>query len=184
MAASAGWYPNPDGSNSDRHWDGEQWRAVRPRDPQSAEPGPTKKRRQWPWVVAAIVVAGLVITVRADNDDNPRTTRTADKAGSSSQPAQNQPIADVVDPLTTDGTYLVGAEIEPGTYRAQRAQNAPTGYWTRCSTIDCGIITNEDGDKRSTVIDRGIIASQGFIVIEPTDTAVELEGLVLTPTES
>lgn len=177
MTAPPGWYPNPDGSNSDRHWDGTQWGDIAPRA-QSAESSPTKKRRQWPWVFASVFAAGILISATLDNSTP--APRTADTWPT---PAQNQPIAEVTDPLTADGTYVVGTEIQPGTYRVQLADDARIGWWTRCAKVDCTRTTNAEGRERSSILGQAAVNSQGYLVIEPTDTAVELYGLVLTPAD-
>ncbi|MFD4294119.1 DUF2510 domain-containing protein [Rhodococcus sp. NPDC058532] len=52
-----GWYPNPDGSNSRRYWDGQQWGQV------DAPPPPPAKRKMPIWQKAAIGVVGAFVAL-------------------------------------------------------------------------------------------------------------------------
>jgi hypothetical protein len=60
-------------------------------------------------------------------------------------------------PIITAGTYVVGAEVAPGVYRA-------TSYWARLDSV---------GD----IIDNDLISDGiGLVVIQPTDTFIEFTG--------
>lgn len=65
------------------------------------------------------------------------------------------------DPTIAEGTYVVGAEIQPGIYRV-------SGYWAR---LDAAMeIIDNDG-----VYDNGV----GLMKVEPTDAYVEISGAAL-----
>lgn len=69
----------------------------------------------------------------------------------------------------TDGTYRVGADIEPGTYLGE--VDGDFGYWARLRNttgIVSGIIAND------------IVRGPFVLTIVPSDTAVELRGVILT----
>src|SRR5690606_14571469 len=70
-----------------------------------------------------------------------------------------------VDPLSTNGTWLVPSEIGYGTYRTTPTSDI-VSYWALCADLACqpgpGMIQNE------------ILDGQGFIVIGPDAVAVEL----------
>ena len=72
----------------------------------------------------------------------------------------------------TDGTYEVGRDIEPGTYRG--TVNGEWGYWARLrntSGMVSGIVANN--------VERGPFV----LTIVPSDIAVELRGVTLTAEE-
>jgi uncharacterized protein DUF4352 len=50
-----GWYPNPDGSDTFRHWNGQHWTDVAPEEP----PGPWRSRSRV--TLLLVIVAGLVV---------------------------------------------------------------------------------------------------------------------------
>lgn len=68
----------------------------------------------------------------------------------------------------TDGTFAVGTDIEPGTYRGEVV--GEFGYWARLNSSTgmlSGIITND------------IVRGPFVLTINPGDTAVELRGVRL-----
>ncbi len=68
----------------------------------------------------------------------------------------------------TDGTYAVGTDIEPGTYRGEVV--GEFGYWARLDSSTgmlSGIITND------------IVRGPFMLTLNPGDTAVELRGVTL-----
>lgn len=82
-------------------------------------------------------------------------------------------VGDVPNPLTDDGVYLVGTDIEPGTYAVK--PDGDTAYWARCSAVDCNALSVDN----PTVILNSIPAGPEFLVIDPTDVAVELRSVTL-----
>lgn len=85
-----------------------------------------------------------------------------------------QPAADSASsPLTDDGTYLVGEQIQPGTYAV--SPDAETAYWARCSDVACDPFSSTN----PSVILNEIPTGPSFLVIEPTDVAVQLRSVTL-----
>ena len=77
LAARAGWYPDPGGSNGQRYWDGAGWTMQ-------SRPTPTKHDSpRWVWAAAAAVglialVIGVVVArVIASDDNQQRSLPTA-----------------------------------------------------------------------------------------------------------
>ncbi len=98
--STPGWYPNPDGSDSKRFWDGQQWGQVAtPTAPQVTQPPaaspPAKKLHGWKKaaVIAAAVIAGLYalnFVIEAGQKPEPTAEEVAaEKAADAKQEAQN-----------------------------------------------------------------------------------------------
>lgn len=71
-----------------------------------------------------------------------------------------------------DGVYLVGTDIEPGSYRGE--VTGEWGYWGRLNSTSgmiSGILANE------------IVRGPFVLTIQPADTAVELRGVRITAAE-
>jgi hypothetical protein len=69
----------------------------------------------------------------------------------------------------TDGTYLVGKDIDPGTYRYEVVDD--DGYWARLRNV------SGSGDN---IITNNIVEGPGYLTINKSDFAVEIRGLTLT----
>lgn len=70
--STPGWYPNPDGSDSKRFWDGRQWGRI-----DTPPPIPEKKMQGWQKaaVIAAAVIAGMyAVSFAIGNDPKPETS--------------------------------------------------------------------------------------------------------------
>lgn len=76
-----------------------------------------------------------------------------------------------VDPLSTNGTWLVPSEIGYGTYKVT-ATSDWLANWTLCGNKSC-----------SDIIQIEIVDGPGYIEIGPDAVAVELDDVVLTPME-
>jgi hypothetical protein len=59
--------------------------------------------------------------------------------------------------IDTDGTYAVGAELQPGVYKSAGPIEGSACYWKR-----------SNGDK---MVDNGLTKRAPIVVIEPTDTS-------------
>ncbi|WP_330253172.1 hypothetical protein OG874_00705 [Nocardia sp. NBC_00565] len=127
---------------------------------------PPRKKRVWPWFLLAIPVllfagcTAVVASVGSNMDSTAPTTVKRVPAAAVADwtaPTSTLPIAPKTSALpavpagpastiTRDGTYLVGVDILPGTWRATGGSGC---YWERLSdltgTLD-GIIANELGD--------------------------------------
>jgi hypothetical protein len=62
--------------------------------------------------------------------------------------------------METDGTYRVGTDIEPGTYRSAGPHGASDCYWARLETLDPGHI-----------IDNNISTDPQVVTIQSSDAA-------------
>lgn len=154
------------------------------KDHTTAETTATPKRRRWPLVIAAVfAVVLLIAAVGGGNDD--ATTAAPEPAASVEAPVEEYtPPTATMDPLTNNGTYLVGSEIEPGTYRVEPATgtfSSGIGYWARCADVSCSL--QGTGGVTGGILDNATVDGPSFLVIEPTDTAVQLQDVVLTPAE-
>jgi len=76
-----------------------------------------------------------------------------------------------VDPLSTNGTWLVPSEIGYGTYKVTPTSDF-LANWTLCGNLSC-----------SDIIQIEIVDGPGYIEIGPDAVAVELDDVVLTPME-
>lgn len=86
--------------------------------------------------------------------------------------AQAEEPEDVAPPeagVFTDGTYRVGTDIEPGTYRGEVTREF--GYWARLNSAT-GVI--------SGIIANDIVRGPFVVTIIPSDFAIELRGVTLT----
>jgi hypothetical protein len=104
-------------------------------------PAPARRRRRWPWVIAGVVVLLFLVSALSNRSDPaPATPQTS--AGSPIVPATT--TTRVPTPVTTtaaapvvavgpktsfgEGTWVVGEEIEPGTYRTTGAAGGFIDY--------------------------------------------------------
>ena len=72
----------------------------------------------------------------------------------------------------TDGIYLVGYDLEPGTYKVELTENAMgMGYVERAKSVAMGI---ED------IIANEALQGNGYVKIEKGDFAVKLQGVKIT----
>jgi len=68
----------------------------------------------------------------------------------------------------TDGIYLVGEDIKPGTYRG--TVTSDMGYWARLRNTDGGL---------DSIIANGLPSGPFVLTIKSSDNAVELKGVKL-----
>ncbi|MGE3288514.1 MAG: hypothetical protein AB7J32_20785, partial [Pseudonocardia sp.] len=109
--------------------------------PMPAQPVPAKPKPKWPWIVGGVVLLLLLIGVSGN-----RQTATAPTATPATIPAAptvtradiTTPAAAAPAPPVTagpqtsfgDGTWVVGEDIQPGTYKSTGAQ---PGIFELCS---------------------------------------------------
>src|SRR5271169_4294517 len=67
--------------------------------------------------------------------------------------------------IDSDGTYLVGTDIEPGTYSSAGPVGSGTCYWKRLSS-----------PKGSDIIDNAMSTKPQVVQIDPSDTAFKTDG--------
>ena len=82
------------------------------------------------------------------------------------EPAESEPG------VYTDGTYDVGTDIEPGTYRGE--VDGDFGYWARLSNTS-GMVTG--------IIANNVVRGPFLLTIVPADAALELRGVTLRAAE-
>lgn len=94
LMSAPGWYPNPDGSDSMRYWDGQQWTEVAPKAAAPATPGgptlaersatPEQGKSNLRWIIGAVAVFAVVAVVgsianrpASDTDSNQAAATSA-----------------------------------------------------------------------------------------------------------
>lgn len=92
-----------------------------------------------------------------------------------SDAARSRPVSD---PLTDDGMWLVGDEIQAGNYRVT-SDDRFGGYWARCADAECAI--DMDGDESTGLIDNGFVTGSSIVHVGVSDFALEVRGVTLTP---
>lgn len=94
-----GWYPNPDGSDSTRYWDGQQWTVVATKDSPAAPTlaertpvTPAQKKSNRKWLIGAgaflaiLIVASVAIN-GGEDDDATEAAATPSSAAHTTTPA-------------------------------------------------------------------------------------------------
>ncbi len=108
--------------------------------PPQMEPQKPKSRKRLWLIIGAVVLVLIVIGAiasQAGNSSQPTTTpQVTQPAGSSQQPT-TRPATPTTQPTTAtypqfgDGTFVVGKDIQPGTYRTREASSGC--YYARLS---------------------------------------------------
>lgn len=96
---------------------------------------------------STVTVTATAVPVPAD------TVTVTAKAAAPAAPAGS---------ITSDGTFLVGADIKPGTYKSA---GGDTCYWARLKDL-----------SGSGIIDNGIGAGQQVVTVQASDKAFETRG--------
>jgi hypothetical protein len=147
------------------------------------------RRKVWPWVVAAFVVAPVATVIALGASHSPSTTvapapiqavptQSASVPALPTEPAPRTQVlqAPGLPPVTHElpanqwgaGTYEVGNgdyEIPPGKYHTDA--KGSYGYWAR--------LKGTDGEMQS-IIANGMPTGPTTITVKPTDTAVTFSG--------
>lgn len=144
---------------------------------------PRKKPRVWPWVLGGLSIpvllfAGCTAVVASIGSSIDTSTPTTI--------APAVPIIATYEPVTTtvpvptgpassinrDGTYMVGTDIQPGTWRTNGGSGC---YWERKANLTGGI---------GSILDNHLGNGQQLVTILPSDKAFETKrcgGWVLVP---
>jgi len=104
----------------------------------------------------ATTVTKLVTITETAQVAAPSSTAAADAA----TPSPSGPTTT----LSTDGVFVVGTDISPGTYKTAGPRNGPICSWARLNRL--ASITDADA-----IIKNGNEMGPGFVTIEPSDTA-------------
>lgn len=160
---------------------------IPPWTPQGGTPQqkPPKQRRRWPWVVAIAALLLILIVTNANHGSSTSTTTTAApvaapqytvpdySAPSYTAPTYSAPsytaptteAAPAVDPNTfTAGTYEVGTDIKPGTYKTTGSSWC---YWER---------DKDASGEFSSIIANGNSNGPGIMTIKSSDGYVKFTG--------
>ncbi len=132
---------------------------YQPQPPAPAQVKP-RKPRKWPWVLGILVAFGLGAAVGSSGSSTPTAsapspaTVTQTVPGAPSASANPTPAAQAAaaGPKTSfgDGTYLVGTDIAPGSYRTTgpRADSPlPNCYFARAKDDSGSISSIEQNDN-------------------------------------
>lgn len=131
----------------------------------------TRKRRIWPWITVAVVVAfcaiGTLTTLAIGADHAANTIVTlpnAEPTASASHKAGAGTIS-----VMGAGDYTVGRDIKAGTYHLTTGQDGINCYWARVKAFD--------GDLASVISNGNVGPNQkAQITIKPTDHGLDLQG--------
>lgn len=86
-----------------------------------------------------------------------------------------KPVKAPMNPLETDGTWLVPEEIAPGTYRTSLNDGIfAVGYAKVCADDACQIGT-------PGFIDNDVFNGPGILVVPPNAVSVEINNITLVP---
>ena len=143
-----------------------------PPTPAPSSSGKPVWKRWWIWGAAVAVV--LIIAAMAGGSDPGSTSATASNAASASaEPPPSASASSVPSPTTGpsgnsfgDGTWLVGTDVKPGTYRA--ANPGDDCYWER--------LKNFSGGFNAIIANGSSIGGPIIIRIEKSDRGVSADG--------
>lgn len=115
-------------------------------------------------LIAIIVLCGVIGAFNSNKDTTPAAAAPAlPTFAAAATPSPLPPPPPVpAGPATTirkDGTYLIGKDLAPGTYRSEGGSSC---YWERDSDLTGGI---------GSIISNGLGAGQQIVTILPTDKA-------------
>lgn len=140
-------------------------------------PAPTAKKRRWPWIVLGVIVALVLI-----GSHNPAPAPAPDAGltlnqGLAQLPqpvAPAAPVAPVTPPAPagplsqfTDGTYTVGDDIAPGTYKTSGSTSGRSCYWGRLTNLQ------QEGDYINS---NNISAGPMVVTVLKADAALGTSG--------
>jgi hypothetical protein len=113
-------------------------------------PQPPKSKRGWPWIVAGAVVTLLVIGVVTEIYETPPPPKPTGPATT----------------IETGGIYVVGEDIQPGTYKTAGGDRRRC-YWAR--------LRDTSGD-RGTILANDLAEGPMTVTIKTTDGAFKTSG--------
>lgn len=125
-------------------------------------------------LAAALTLGALTACVPQDETGTavPTTTPWSYTPPKFAAPTTAIPVK--TDPYRTTGTWLVPAEIAPGTYRVDLQTGKTRGYSKTCADYTCEIGT-------PGFINNELYSGRGILVIPANAVSVELSRITLTP---
>lgn len=138
-------------------------------------PQKPKKSRKWVYGIGALVVVGGII-VAANPESAKEGFEDGYNAGSDPTVVDERPVpVEAPQGLPDNGTFRVGVDIQPGGYVVSVGDDwamGDTGYWERLSCLT--------GDF-SCIISNEIVQGPGYVTVLPTDVAIKVQNVTLTP---
>jgi hypothetical protein len=150
--------------------------------PQQPFVPPKKKHKKTPWLIAIGALAVIGIATGATHSGTPTAAPVASTApaypviATVDAPAQvfttTEAPAPKLDPLSTDGMWLIGKDIPAGTYQVT-PKSSIAGYWALCSDLSC--------DIGEGMIKNDLVDGPSYVVIPADAKAIKLQRVTLTP---
>jgi hypothetical protein len=185
-APPPGWYPDPAGGVGRRYWDGTAWSAVAPGMTASQpthgtppvggipapailapKPGMSKGRKIALGVGGGILALAAIGSIGDSNKSSSSSSKTVTATKYAEAPttatATNPPRTGPMTVIDEDGTFVVGQDIVPGTYRTDGGDRC---YWERLSGL---------GGNFSDIISNSGAEGQQVVQILPTDAAFKTQ---------
>ncbi|WP_328439200.1 hypothetical protein [Nocardia puris] len=129
--------------------------------------------------IAALAVLGATACEPVEGKPTPSTTTGIDAPGLWIAPTSTLPVAPAkLDPLKSEGTWLVPGDIAPGTYRVTPTGSF-SGYVELCADLACEI--DFDGSDYTGMISNELYSGPGFLVVPDHAVAVTLQRVELEP---
>ncbi|GAB2690412.1 hypothetical protein [Nocardia thraciensis] len=146
-----------------------------PSYPQQMRP---RKRRVWPWLLLGLLVLMLggclaAVAVGVDTANRAASTTAARTPFALPVVPAHSPTTTPAPPPTPagpaavirkDGTYVIGVDIQPGTWRTEGASFC---YWERVKNLSGGV---------GSILDNSAASGQQVVTILPTDKAFKSRG--------
>ncbi|WCD89295.1 hypothetical protein KPP03845_105714 [Streptomyces xanthophaeus] len=133
---------------------------------------PPRRRRRWKGLLThgAAAVVGLLLGVGIGAAGTEPDGKTPGRPAVTASPVERASSGNPRDQFAGDGTFLVGQDLRPGTYRS--AGPADRGalsqcYWARLS--------NTSGDL-AAVVANGIAHGPAVVTVGPADKAFDTKG--------
>ena len=133
---------------------------------------PPRRRKRWPWVVGGLVVAFVVIGSIGTAGGGGQETQTVKSAPATSVATSTPPPEEPAGPATSfsDGTYVVGEDIEPGDYKTEGPDPDaffPNCYWARLKDTSGGL---------ESIIANSNVQGPTTVTVKESDYAFEVRG--------
>jgi hypothetical protein len=168
-----GWYPDYTQPGTERWHDGHQWtdatrsvQAAGTPSPPAGHGAPAKRRRKWPWVVAALVLLIVVISIASNAGKKSGTASTGTPPAFTSPTTATESTTPV--PVTHPATPAAPAVARPGSVLAFDTGDGSKGTATITvlSAAAPSVLYQPDGGKLLGVT-ATITCTAGTLSINP-----------------